>query len=104
MKTIYHVPTEQYGFVEIEVEGTLELQPEMITRRIEQYRAISAQVSGGEGMLEAELDTWIYNMLLGKGNDADIYQKATPAQQKELHRIKRQLAKIKRNQDNLDID
>lgn len=101
MKAHLRVPTEQYAYIEV----TVEHKEDSIDRVIESYFSVKdayeqkvIERQGGEGMDEKEMDTWVYNMLLGKGNDADVYQKATPAQQKELHRIKRALAKIKRNQ------
>lgn len=93
MKTTIRLPLGQFEFIEQTFD--MDLTPEAA---VAAFNALQRAYKGGEGMDEKELDVWVYNMLLGKGNNADVYQKATPAQGKELHRIKRQLAKIKRNQ------
>lgn len=97
------IQTVPFALIGTEIEGAVADAVKLHNELLEAYNASQRALKGGEGMSEIEMDVWVYNMLLGKGNDADIYQKATPAQQKELHRIKRQLAKIKRrNGDETD--
>lgn len=98
------IQTVPFALIGTEMEGTVEDAVNLHNDLLEAYNASQKALKGGEGMNEKELDIWVYNMLLGKGNDADVYQKATPAQGKELHRIKRALAKIKRAQSIEDTD
>lgn len=93
-----HIQPSQFEFIGFEYEPEEGLSDSVIELGISDFMRSKGLLKGGEGMSEPDMDIWVYNMLLGKGNDADIYQKATPAQQKELHRIKRQLAKIKRHE------
>lgn len=99
MKIEFHVQPSQYEFIGFSYEETEGLSDKAIDTAISDFNRAKGAIKGGEGMNEKEMDIWVYNMLLGKGNDADVYQKATPAQQKELHRIKRALAKIKRTHE-----
>lgn len=92
MKAELHIPTEQYGFVSVEVEVP------SVEDALHAYQHAASTVRGGEGMSEEEMDLWVCNMLLGEGNDVNVYQKATKSQQIELHRIKRALNRIKMRQ------
>ena len=93
MKVTLRLPTQdQYAFIEVETEVL------SVEQAVEGYNAAMGLLRSGEGMSDKELDTWIENMLLGDGNDADTYSKATTAQKVELHRIKRALNRIKAKQ------
>lgn len=95
MKTILHLPTGDFAFIEQEIEGTPQDAVEAFKALKEAY---TNATHSGEGMTEKELDVWVENMFLGKGNNAEIYSKSTLSQQKELHRIKRALTRIKSRQ------
>lgn len=102
MKTIYHVPTEQFGFIEIEMEEGVDIPQISINARIEQYRAISeaVKVPAGTpiGLTDKELDLIVENMCLQKTtvNGVELWAKATDVQRKEINRLKRALSRIKR--------
>ena len=103
MKITYRIPSkEPYGYVEFETESGESAAEKM--QAIEELEGLMSYQKGGEGMSDVELDIWVQNMLLGKGNDVNVYEKATPSQQKELHRIKRALNRIKRNPNEEEIE
>lgn len=102
MKTIYHVPTEQFGFIELETENPAELTYEQVTLRIEQYKAISEAVKGtpevSKGISEREFNA-IYDQLLntGKvtGDPGVIGLMCSPAQKTSLNDLKKGLKRLK---------
>lgn len=101
MKTVYHVPMEQFGFIEVETIGPLPPTSEDISLRIEAYRAISeaVKVPAGApiGLTDKEMGMIIENMCLHKTTEGgtELWAKATDTQKTEINRLKRALKRIK---------
>lgn len=100
MKTIYHVPTEQFGFIELEIEHGDSLAESDITRSINYYKAISEAVKAPTttgGLTDKQLDDVIKKMMLGISvvGGTELWSQATPAQKLEINRVKRLLKQIK---------
>lgn len=85
------IPTEAFGNIKPTVEGT----PQAI---VEAYKEFAKEWKGGEGLTEAEMDSFIEKQLLGESNDINQYERATPNQKTEIQRIKRALKRIKARQ------
>lgn len=99
MKTVIHAQTAPFEFIGFEYEKGEELTQSDIDTSINDFQKLQGAIKGGEGMTEVEMDIWVENMLLAKGNEADVYTKATKPQRIELHRIKRALTRIKAKQN-----
>lgn len=92
MKIILHIPTEQFGFVAVEADSS-----EVVGGAdsvAETYKMYSDAFKPKEGMMDKEVDTWLDNMFLEKGNSTDVWAKRSPEQEKWLKCIKRSLARI----------
>lgn len=98
MKTTYHVPVEQFGFIELEMLETEELTQEAITSRIEAYRAISGvvKVEAGLGLPEKDfqqaLDEYLSTGTLEGGTE--LYAQMSAEQQKTFQTLKRAFKRI----------
>lgn len=94
MKTIYHVPIEQFGFIEIEDSGWIGLSEIGIATCIRQYRAISEaakQQSSNIGIPDAEFRE-IYDEFFTSGSiigDPGIIEKMSKEQQKSINDLKK---------------
>lgn len=88
MKITLHIPTEQYGFVAVEVDN---MEPDTTA---ELYHMFSDAFKPQSGMTDKEVDAWLDNMFLEKGNSTDVWAKRSPEQEKWLKCIKRSLARI----------
>lgn len=91
MKFNVQIQTVPFALIGTEYEGTIEGAVELHNTLLGAYNA-SQRVS--EGMTDKEVDTWLDNMFLEKGNSADIWAKRNPVQEEWLKRIKRSLSRI----------
>ena len=82
MKATLHIPTEQYGFVEVEVEAD----------SVEE--AVSLYPKNGEGLSDKEFNAFIDNQLIGSDNHIEQYEKASADQKAIIQVIKRALKRI----------
>lgn len=103
MKTTYHVPTESFGFIEIEAEDSDRPLAFQIQERVEAYKAISEAVKGtpsGEGIPDKEYNQFMDNFLMGNMNGlGEIYQAMSKEQQSCVQVIKKSLKRIKARQN-----
>lgn len=91
LKALYHFPTEQYGFVEVEEEVASKEEA------IEAYSATKASVvSSSEGLTPKEMNRCI-DEYLSTGSLVDgteLYQQMSASQQDFLQQLKRSLKRI----------
>lgn len=87
-----HIPTEQYGFVEVEFDGTPE-------ESLSEYRRLSKSATGGAGLDTREFNTIIDQILSEKpfvGDDIMAQIEGMNIEQTEtLQAIKRSKARLK---------
>lgn len=99
MKTIYHVPTEQFGFIEIEMEEGVDIPQISINARIEQYRAISEAVKVPtviqQGLSSKEWNTALDSYINGNPMAPDTYYAMSPEQQKIIQELKKCFKRLK---------
>jgi len=86
-KVKLHIPTEQYGYVEFEVE----LEPE---DAIAHYNEIVRAARAGDGLEKKEFDAFIDRYLEGEDNHIEQYEKMNAEQKTIVQCIKRSLARI----------
>jgi len=86
-KANIRIPTTQYAFLEVQVEGT----PDFIC---ESYHEFTNLMKVGAGLDPKAYDTFIQKQLLGEPNHWDEYNLMNPEQQKMVHIIRRALKRI----------
>jgi hypothetical protein len=90
MKITHHIPTEQFGFTEVEVEGTDKMTYE------EAKLAYGLPIESGEGLdaksFNDSLDEYLMTNSLTNG--ANLYQSMSKEQQMIFQTIKRSLKRI----------
>lgn len=97
MKITYHVPSEQYGFIELENEQIEELTPATAQMAVEGYKRLSEAVKCGEGLPDKDFQAFVIRQLLGgEGNHIEEYNKMSEFQQKVVQENKKALQTIKR--------
>lgn len=88
IKATLRIPTEQYGFVEFEVEDTAENIQSFYYEMIEQYK-------DGFG-LEIKEYNGVIDTYLRKGEmESDLYEKMSTKQKEVIQTIKRSFNRIK---------
>ena len=92
MKHKLHIPTEQYGFVEVEFEASSE---DFVAQT---YRDIAAAFKPKSGLSDKDYNSFIDRYLLGELVHTEEYAAMSPDQQKTVQVIKRSLARIKSKQ------
>lgn len=85
-----HLPTEQYGFVEVEYEGSAE-------ETIEEYRRLTKLATGGVGMDTKDFNRVLDQLLEKKSIEGDpgMVDEMNVEQQTILQAVKRSQARIK---------
>lgn len=86
-KTKLHIPTREYEFVEIEIEGT----PEEIK---ESYEDIRKEFEGGDGLPHNEWCRVVEDYLQGKPLDPDTYERMDKYQKGYIQETKRAFNRI----------
>lgn len=89
MKTIIHLPTGDFAYVEQEFDH--EMTPEAA---LEAYNALQGAYRGGDGLNAKEIDAMLDSYFLGTGVDSNQYDKLNVEQSKWLQAIKRSLARV----------
>lgn len=80
MKITLHIPTEQYGYCEVEPDLT---NPEEVRKCYDQYKAAFA--AKPENVADDKFVTdYIYNSLNGLGNSPEAWEALHPIQKKVL--------------------
>lgn len=86
-KVTLHIPTETYGFVAVEMEGTPE--EVMIT-----YREYADAFKPKEGLGDKEYNAFINKMLLNETNHVEEYNQMNEKQKYAVQVIKRGLKRL----------
>lgn len=96
MKTQIQITTGQFEYIMREIEVESDVQAVEAFKALKQAYTASGKVS--EGVTDKEHDMIIEKMMLGVSVEGgtELWSKATPAQQKEIKRVQRALARIKR--------
>lgn len=95
MKITHHIPTEQYGFTEVETESLDEMSQDDIACILGQYRALAGAVKEAGGLPEPEYQKFLDKYLLGEGGETEVYNQMSDTQKNIIQTIKRALARIK---------
>ncbi len=93
MKALAHIPTEQYGFIEQELEAESNEGIKMA------YNSIKRVWSDDFGLDPKEYQAWLINQLLGEGNGVEDMERMSQEQRFYSHEIKKALATIKRRNE-----
>lgn len=91
MKATLRIPTaQQYSYIEIETEGTLD-------EIVDQYNEANTRVNGtaGPGISDKEFNTFIDNQLSGAPNTLETYNQMSPEQQAVVQKVKLSIKRLK---------
>ncbi len=87
LKAVIRVPSEQYAFIEVEVEET----PERILEIHDQFlKAVKPQ----EGIADKEWRTALDRYLTNNDMDADVYASMSPTQKLIIQEIKKSIGRV----------
>jgi hypothetical protein len=92
MRVTYRLPTDQYAYIEVTDEVSLETEAMEIRAR---YEELKHSFAAKEGVDDKTIDKFVENQLLGTGNDVEVYNLMSPEQVKWVQRIKRAINRIK---------
>lgn len=82
------IPTTQYGYLEVDFEGTSD-------EAIDEHNRLLKVYAGGEGIESKEFDAWLDKYLVSQKGELEIYQKMSIEQQAVIQILKRSFARIK---------
>lgn len=82
MKYLAHVPTEQYGFISVEVEGSPE-------EAVEAYKALQGAWQPGPGLSDSQFNAWLDSYLAGKPGTVDEWSQMSDKQKVVINEIKK---------------
>lgn len=83
-KASLHLPTEQYGFIAVEVEDTP-------TGIVEAYRGFQRLTQSAAGLPEKDFNAFIDRQLSGEPNHIEDYEKTSDTQKIIIQTLKRAL-------------
>ena len=94
MKITYHVPTEQFGFVEVEMDGADNIPYNDVKSLYGLPVASSEAVGSGleVKVFNASLDEYLTSNTLKDG--ANLYQQMSPDQQRVFQEMKKSMKRI----------
>lgn len=92
-KVTLHIPTEQYGFCEVEYETTGDIQYAEAVREYDMYA--HAFRNQGKGLPEKEMTDFLYAQVHGLGNHIETWEKMDAAQKAVVKTLKNALARKK---------
>lgn len=90
MKYLAHVPTEQYGFISIEVEGTAE-------EAVQAYKELQEAFKGGSGLPTKEFNAWLDSYLEGKPGSVNEWEQMSTVQKLVINEIKKSRKRTNEN-------
>lgn len=90
MKATLRIPTDQYAFVEVKVDGT----PEEIKNH---YESLKIEFLGGSGLQTREWNETLDKYLTEGNMDADKYANMSQGQQRVIQEIKKSYKRLNRN-------
>jgi len=93
MKATLHIPTEQYGFAEVEIEVN------SVTEAVEAYRSAQRAALPQNGLEKKAFDAFLDRYLLGDKNHVEDYERMNDEQKMIVQTIKRSLARIRSRED-----
>ena len=98
MKIKLHIPTEQYGFVEVEMEKNNEVSKsieEVVQDAIGFYKASkSPELPSGEGLDHKEWNATLDGYITVGEMLGDAYQRMSPEQQRVIQEIKKSINRV----------
>lgn len=89
MKYKIHIPTEQFGFVEVE------LDPEEGRSVVEVYREVASMFKVNEGLSTKDFNACLDRYLNDGTGETETYLAMSPAQQAVIQEIKKSFKRIK---------
>lgn len=95
-KTIIRLPTEQFAYIEQEVECAT---PE---EAVEAYHALASAYKGGDGLSEKDFNAFLDTYLFDGTGSSDVYAAMSKTQQEFIQTLKRSLKRIRRNEQEID--
>lgn len=100
MKHVIHTPTEQYGYVETEIEGIVDDSPYADSPLVREHQALVATIKGGADAVG--MDTKDFNAVIDElierqaiTGDPGMVETMNAEQQTILQAIKRSQARLK---------
>lgn len=87
MKILLRIPTVQYGYMDVEFEGTPE---EAIT----EHNRIISLYNGGFGLDQKEWNKALDRYLANGDGEADVYMQMSTEQQRVIQEIKKSFKRI----------
>lgn len=88
MKIVHHIPTEQFGFTEVEVDETAEMS-------YSEAKSLYGACGALQGMSEAEFRPILDKFLVEGTVESGLYEKMSAEQQMVMQCIKRSIKRIK---------
>lgn len=86
-KTTFHIPTEQYGFLEVEYEG----EPDDV---VEAYRAFKRLLGPQEGLPTKDWNATLDEYLKTGDMKSEEYEKMSLSQKQIIQEIKKSVKRI----------
>lgn len=77
-----HVPTEQYGFIAVEVDGTAD-------EAVEAYNDLKIAFTEGAGLAPKEWNSWLDEYLKGKAGNIEEWEQMSFKQKSIINEIKK---------------
>ena len=94
MKVTYRIPTEMYAYVELEAEILDDAMSAEQMAANYQYYVDAFKVRPVNLLPDKDYNQFIDNLLLGKDNHIETWEKLSPAQKESAQVIKRALKRI----------
>ena len=94
MKVKYHIPTEQFGFMEIEGELGLGDVPTTIQSYDDVRASVMPKTASGAGLDDKEWRTALDGYLTVGIIPSDVYERMNPEQQRVMQEIKKAFKRI----------
>lgn len=91
MKVTYRVPTDQYAYVEVTDEVSLETEAHEIKHKYEELKSAFGE---NPGLSRQEFNQFLDNQLLEKGNDVEVYLKMNERQQLVIQEVKKAIKRL----------
>lgn len=95
-KITYHVPTESFGYIEIEEDITDKTMLENIIERYDAFKR--SETACGEGITQKEYNDALDRYLTDNTGDTDLYTRMNKDQQKVFQEIKKSLKRTQAQQ------
>jgi hypothetical protein len=96
MKITYHIPTEQYGFVEIEQEATPEIMNsyEDVKASVMPKTAPTSEIPSGVGLDDKEWRLALDGYMELHTLPSDVYERMSREQQRVMQELKKHYKRV----------